>query len=77
MDEGLFTKYRKQLTHQKETKQNLCDLIEKETGVSLEENEISITKNQIQLHTTSVVKQKLFQKNIEKLLKTKNFILKN
>lgn len=76
MDEGLFIKYKKQITHQKETKQTLCEFIKNQTGIHLQENELSIVKNQVTLHTTSVVKQKLFQKNIEKILITKKLKLK-
>ena len=76
MDEGLFSRYKKQIEEQKENKQDLIMYIKKYTGILLEDNEIQITKKEISLFVSSIVKQRLFQKNIEKILKERGFVVK-
>ena len=72
MDEKLFSKYKKAIEEQKNTKTEILVYIETTTGVVLGEDEIIITKNTIKITTSSDKRSKLLQKNIYKHLKDKN-----
>jgi hypothetical protein len=72
MDEKLFSKYKKAIEEQKNTKTEILVYIETTTGVVLGEDEIIITKNTIKITTSSAKRSKLLQKNIYKHLKDKN-----
>lgn len=76
MDEGLFKKYSSQIQKRNTFKKDIINTIKENTGILLKEDELVIIKNQIQLTVSSVVKQKLFQKNITTILELKGFILK-
>ena len=75
MDQSLFKKHTNSLENRKNNKQEIISYIEQQTGVLLEEKNISISKKTITFHISSVVKQKLFQNKIEKLLLVKGFTL--
>ena len=75
MEDGLFNKYKKQIQKQKNEKKEVCDLIEEKTGIKIEESKITISKKSIQINISSVIKQKLFQKDITKVLKEKGYSL--
>ena len=75
MDEGLFKKYTTQLQKRGASKKNILNLITLETGVTLHEEDIEISKKQVKITTTSTIRQKLFQKNIKKILQEKGYTL--
>ncbi len=76
MDKGLFGKYIHHIQKQKSNKEDICIYIKEKTGIELQDKEIQLTKKQITLHISSVLKQKLFQNNIEKFLQEKGYTLK-
>lgn len=76
MDEGLFQKYNNQINKQKNEKSEIVFLIKEKTGIELDEKSITVSKKEIKINTTSVLKQKLFQKNITDYLKQKGYTLK-
>lgn len=76
MDEGLFKKHLINIKKRENSKDEILIYIKEKTGVILEKKEIVVSKNKITLNISSVVKQKLFQKNIIILLKEIGYILK-
>ena len=76
MKEGLFKKYNIQLEQRTHIKKEVIQYIQEKTGIILQEENIVILKKVISLYVSSTLKQKLFQKNISKILKDKGFHLK-
>lgn len=76
MDESLFIKHLVNIKKQKNNKEEVILYIKEKTGIELSESMITLSKKEVTLHLSSVVKQKLFQKNIEELLKEKGYRLK-
>ncbi|MFA6608554.1 MAG: hypothetical protein WCT07_01435 [Candidatus Paceibacterota bacterium] len=76
MDESLFKKHIINIKRRKNNKEELILFIKEKTGVDLEETMITLSKKEVSFHLSSVVKQKLFQKNIEEILKQKGFTFK-
>jgi hypothetical protein len=77
MDEGLFTKYTKTVRERQDAKKTLIDRIKEKTGVGLTEEEITLSKKQVTLFTSSVKKTALIRKNIKEILEAEGFIFKN
>ena len=75
MDIGLFKKYSQQLEVQKNTKKDIINYIQQETGVELKEETVIVLKKTITLTISSVQKSKLIQKNIKELLIKKGYTL--
>ena len=73
MDEGLFKKHIIRIQKQKNSKKELILYIQEKTGIQLDEKMVSISKNKVTLQTSSVTRQKLFQKDIIKLLQEKGY----
>lgn len=73
MDESLFVKHFLQIKKQKNSKDEIIAYIKEKTGIELEEGNITIAKKEILFQVSSVVKQKLFQKNINDVLNEKGF----
>ncbi|MCF7843969.1 glycogen/starch/alpha-glucan phosphorylase [Candidatus Gracilibacteria bacterium] len=73
MDESLFIKHALQIRKQKNSKEELINYIKDKTGIELEENMITSTKKVVTFTVSSVLKQKLHQKNISKVLEEKGY----
>lgn len=76
MDENLFLKHLVNINKRKNNKEEIILYIKENTGVELDESTITLSKKIVTLHTSSVVKQRLFQKNITEILKQKGYTLK-
>jgi hypothetical protein len=68
MEESLFSKHILQIKKQKNKKEEVINFIKEKTGIFLQSEDITITKKNITFSTSSVVKQKLHQKNIQTIL---------
>jgi hypothetical protein len=71
MDESLFIKHFLQIKKQKKSKEEVLNYIKEKTGIILQEEMITVSKKQIIFQISSVIKQKLFQKDIVKVLEEK------
>lgn len=71
MEEGLFLKYKKNIQNKIDERGEICKEIKEKTGINIDEKNISINKKEIVINTSSVIRNKLIQKNI------KNTIFKN
>jgi hypothetical protein len=76
MDEGLFKKYSVSIKNQQDSKKEIIEYIKEKTGVVLTSEEVSLSKKEITVFTTSVKKSRLSQKNIKALLEEKGYRLK-
>jgi hypothetical protein len=76
MDEFLFKKHIVNINRQKNKKEEIILLIKENIGIVLVENSFTISKKEISFNLSSVIRQKLFQNDIESLLKKKGYILK-
>lgn len=76
MDESFFVKYALQIKKQKNSKEEIISLIQNSTGIELHDDMFTLTKKQIIFHVSSILKQKLFQKNIVKVLEEKGYTCK-
>lgn len=73
MDESLFIKHLFQIKRQKESKEEILSYIKEKTGIELEEGMITVSKNKITFQVSSIVRQRIFQKGIIKLLEEKGY----
>jgi flagellar hook-basal body complex protein FliE len=73
MDESFFVKYAIQIKKQKNSKEEVIIFIKEKTGIELQQEMITVSKKQISFQISSVVKQKLFQKDIVKILEEKGY----
>lgn len=76
MDESFFVKYAIQIKKQKNSKEEVLLFIKERTGIELQEEMITISKKQITFTVSSIVKQRLYQKNINSLLEEKGYTVK-
>ena len=76
MEEGLFHRYNNQIKKQKSEKFEVISIIKEISGIDLDEKSITVSNKEIKINTSSVLKQKIFQKKVSELLKQKGFILK-
>ena len=76
MDESFFTKHLIEIKRRKNNKEEILLHIKEKTGIELDEDMFSLSKKDITLHVSSVMKQKLHQKNITSVLQEKGFTLK-
>jgi hypothetical protein len=76
MEEALFKKHLINIKNQKNNKEEISSYIKEKTGIELNEEDIILSKKQIKLNISSVIRQKLFQKKITDLLKQKGYSLK-
>lgn len=77
MDESLFIKHLVQIKKQKNSKEEVINYIKEKTGIELEELNITVSKKQITFNISSTIKQKLHQKNINKVLEEKGYLVKS
>lgn len=76
MDESLFIKHLIQIKKQKNSKEEILIYIKETTDIELEEEMITVSKKQVKFNVSSVLKQKLHQKNVSKVLEEKGYITK-
>ncbi len=76
MDESFFVKYAIQIKKQKNSKEEVLLFIKERTGIELQEEMITISKKQITFTVSSIVKQRLHQKNVNSLLEEKGYTVK-
>ena len=76
MDESLFKKHLINIKKQKNNKEEIVLFIKDHIGIEIDESMFTISKKEITFNLSSVIKHKLFQKNIEELLKQKGYTLK-
>lgn len=76
MDESLFLKHFLQIKKQKDSKDEVLSYIQEKTDIVLQNEMISVSKKQITFQVSSVIKQKLFQKNINKILEEKGYVVR-
>ncbi len=77
MEEGLFSKYLKTLRERNTAKEEVIAATLEKTGIRLDESELSISKTQITLSTSSVKKTTLFQKGMKEAVEEIGYTLKN
>lgn len=76
MDNSLFSKYQKVIKDDEDRKQTIIDLIEENSGVKLNKEEISlIKKKEIKLFVSSAKKAKFHQLDLKKILGEAGYIL--
>lgn len=73
MDDSLFIKYAIQIKKQKNSKDEIISYIKEKIRIELQEEMITVSKKQIVFQVSSVMKQKLFQKGIVKILEEKGY----
>jgi hypothetical protein len=73
MDESFFAKYALQIKKRNDSKDEIINYIKEKTGILLESETITLSQKKITFQISSVLKQKLFQKNIVKVLEEKGF----
>jgi hypothetical protein len=76
MDESLFKKHLTHIKHQKNKKEEIISYIKEHIKIELNETDFILSKKEITFNLSSVIRQKLFQKNIEGLLKEKGYTIK-
>jgi hypothetical protein len=74
MDESLFIKHLIQIKKQKNSKEGLLTYIKEKIGIELQEEMITISKKTVTFTVSSVIQQKLHQKNISKVLEEKGYV---
>ena len=77
MEQGLFSKYIRNIKERENTKQEVITSIINATGVSLDESEITISKKKIHISTSSVKKTVIFQKGGKEVLESLGYSLQN
>lgn len=70
MDQGLFTKHIKNILERDASKQKVITLLLEKTGIELDESEITLSKKDISLSTSSVKKSILLKKGIKDILQS-------
>ena len=73
MDNSLFSKHLLQIKKHETSKEEICLLIKEKTGIELDYEMFTVSKKQISFSISSVMKQKLHQKNIVKILEEKGY----
>ncbi len=76
MDESFFIKHLIEIKKRKNNKEEILLHIKEKTGLELHEAMFSLSKKEITLNVSSVMKQKLYQKNIVAVVGEKGFTLK-
>lgn len=76
MEEGLFLKYKKTIQNKIDERGEICKEILEKTGIDMDVKNISIIKKEITINTSSVIKNKLIQKNIKNIIFKNGYIVK-
>lgn len=77
MNEGLFKKHIQQLLAYTDTKKKISLFLEEKTGIHIEDSEITVSRKNITLSTSSVKKAALLQKGSKEALQSIGYILNN
>lgn len=77
MEQGLFSKYIRNIKERGNNKQEIITSIAETTGVLLDESEISISKKKISISTSSVKKTVILQKKGKEVLESLGYILQS
>lgn len=75
MDEGLFTKHLRVIKAKQVGKQEVLQIILQATGISLTEDEISLSKKKVKITTSSVVKAMLAKKKVNEHLISAGYVV--
>lgn len=75
MDNSLFNKYKKVVEERDEEKEKVIDLIKKESGIILKEDEINIDSKKIILNISAIKRSHLYRKGIKEFLLKSGYIL--
>lgn len=76
MEEGLFLKYKKTIQNKIDEREGVCKEILEKTGIDIDVKNISISKKEIIINTTSVIRNKLIQKNIKSTIFKNGYTVK-
>lgn len=76
MDESLFKKHLYTIKKNKDSKEELRTLIQEKLGISLDDEELNISKKVVIFNVSSVKKMFLLKNDIKSFLKEKGFISK-
>jgi hypothetical protein len=76
MDEGLFAKYKKQINRRSDAKGKIIAFIIQQTGITLEETEISISGKKVSFHISSVKRTSLMKHQCGPLLESIGYTLR-
>ncbi len=77
MEQGLFSKYIRNIKERENTKQEVITSITNTTGVILSESEITISKKKVQISTSSVKKTAILQKGGKEVLESLGYTFQN
>ena len=77
MEQGLFSKYIRNIKERENNKQEIITSIAETTGVLLDESEISISKKKISISTSSVKKTVILQKKGKEVLESLGYVLQS
>lgn len=75
MDQGLFGKYNRVVLERKNKVEEIIDFIKKETGATIEKDEVVLKKNIVSFQVSSVKKVVLQKKSIKDFLEGKGYIV--
>lgn len=75
MDQGLFTKHIKNILERDASKQKIISLLLEKTGIELDDSEITLSKKDISISTSSVKKSILLRKGVKEILQSNGFNL--
>lgn len=75
MDQGLFAKYLRKIESHTKNKEELISFLTEETGIEVEDRELSLEGKKIHLAISSVKKASLLKKGIRSLLEQKGYTL--
>jgi hypothetical protein len=75
MDEGLFAKHIASLTKRTDAKQEIISTIYKQTGILLEESQLTLEKKKITLSISSVVRAQLVTKKAQDALSSLGYTI--
>ena len=75
MDQGLFGKYNRVVLERKNKVEEIIDFIKKETGATIEKDEVVLKKNTVSFQVSSVKKVVLQKKSIKDFLEGKGYIV--
>jgi hypothetical protein len=76
MDQGLFKKHFLQIQKNKDSKDEVLLYIQEATGIILKPEEITLSKKNVTVQTSSVKRSQLIQRKTKEILEKKGYSLK-
>jgi hypothetical protein len=76
MDQGLFKKHILQIQKNKDSKDEVLLYIQEATGIILKPEEITLSKKNVTVQTSSVKRSQLIQRKTKEILEKKGYSLK-